>query len=128
MPLISVIVPAYNASEFMAECIESILCQTIKDWELILIDDGSTDNTSEIAEQYSSLNPSKIRVARTANIGVSAARNLGIEMASGRYIAFSDADDTYLPDALARLAAILEERPECDIAVGGFVNTRKLKQ
>lgn len=127
MPLISVVVPAYNASEFLAECIESILCQTIKDWELILIDDGSTDNTSEIAEQYSSLNPSKIRVARTANIGVSAARNLGIDMAAGRYIAFCDADDTYLQDALARLAAILEERPECDIAVGGFVNARKLK-
>ncbi len=86
-PTISVIIPAFNASSFIQQCIENMLSQTYKNLEIIVIDDGSTDNTSEIANQY------PVKLFRQQNKGVSAARNAGLAAASGEYLHFMDVDD-----------------------------------
>lgn len=123
MALISVVIPAYNASRYLAECLDSIIRQTLNDWEIILVDDGSTDNTKAIGERYRALHQHRMRLLATPNKGVAAARNAGIAAATGKYIAFCDADDAYLPDAFARMARVLERNSQCDIAVGGFINS-----
>lgn len=92
-PLISVIVPVFNAEEFLDECIESILNQTYENCEIILIDDGSTDASGQICDYHSAANP-KVLTVHTNNSGVSSARNTGLELASGKYVTFVDSDDT----------------------------------
>lgn len=92
MPNISVIVPIYNTEKHLDRCIESILNQTYKDFELILIDDGSTDNSSNICNKYKEID-TRIMVIRQNNRGVSYSRNIGISKAKGKYIAFVDGDD-----------------------------------
>lgn len=91
-PLISIIVPVYNVEKYLSKCIESILHQTYKNWELLLIDDGSHDNSGKICDEYA-LNDSRIKVFHKANGGVSSARNLGLEKALGDFIMFVDSDD-----------------------------------
>jgi len=95
-PSVSVVIPAYNYGPFLGEAIESALAQTYQPLEVIVIDDGSTDNTPEVAASYGS----RIRFVRTPNKGVSAARNAGIEISKGDLIAFVDADDRWLPNKL----------------------------
>ncbi len=95
VPEISVITPAYNAAGFIAQAITSVINQTFPLWELIVVDDGSTDNTAEIVSSY--LTDRRIKIIRQENNGVSAARNAGIKAAGGKYIALLDADDMYLP-------------------------------
>lgn len=92
MPEISIIVPVYNAEKWLSYCIDSIMNQTFSDFELLLIDDGSTDGSGKICDEYS-LKDSRIRVFHKTNEGVSSARNLGLDNASGEWIAFCDADD-----------------------------------
>lgn len=89
---ISVIVPVYNSDKYIERCIRSIISQTFKDWELILIDDGSTDSSGIICESYANLDK-RIRVIHKSNSGVSSTRNIGIEEAKGEYITFVDSDD-----------------------------------
>lgn len=96
--MISVIVPVYNAEKYLRDCIESILAQTYTDFELLLINDGSTDKTGEICDDYS--HKPSIRVLHKENGGVSSARNLGLDEAKGEWICFVDADDTIPADAL----------------------------
>jgi len=96
IPKVSVVIPTYNCAQYIAEAIESVLNQTYKDFEIIVIDDGSTDNTQEIIKPY--LN--KIKYIYQQNSGPSAARNRGIKEANGEYIAFLDADDIWLPQKL----------------------------
>ena len=91
-PIISVIVPAYNAEKYLRRCINSILAQTFTDFELLLIDDGSTDKSGEICDEYAD-KYARIRVFHKANGGVSSARNVGLDNAVGEYICFCDADD-----------------------------------
>lgn len=102
-PLISVIVPVYNVERYLNQCIDSILAQTYKDFELILVDDGSKDKSGEICDEYVKKD-SRIRVFHKKNGGVSSARNYGIDNAQGTYICFVDSDDwvdeTYLEDML----------------------------
>lgn len=100
MPRISVIVPVYNSSEYLRPCVESVLTQSNADFELILIDDGSTDRSAEICDQYASAD-SRVRCMHVKNSGVSAARNLGLSLATGEYVTFVDSDDMLLPGALA---------------------------
>lgn len=95
-PLLSVIVPIYKAEAYLDRCINSIIHQTLSDLELILIDDGSPDNCGEICDNYSQ-NDNRIKVIHKSNGGISAARNAGLEIATGRYITFVDSDD-YLGD------------------------------
>ncbi len=93
---ISVIIPAYNAGEYIARAIDIVLAQSRNADEIIVVDDGSTDNTSEVVAQYES----KVKYIRQDNAGASVARNTGIEAATGEWIAFLDADDEWLPEKL----------------------------
>lgn len=98
MPKVSVIIPTYNRSRYVTQAIDSILTQTYKDYEIVVVDDGSTDNTREVLEPYMD----KIRYIYQENTGVSAARNLGIREAKGEWIAFLDSDDRWMPRKLER--------------------------
>ncbi|MFH0731641.1 MAG: glycosyltransferase [Candidatus Omnitrophota bacterium] len=105
MSLVSVIIPTYNNASFISEAVDSVLAQTYTDYEIVVIDDGSTDNTKEILSKYNN----KIRYFYQENKGVSSARNLGIRQATGEYIAFLDADDLMLPDRLDELVRFSEQ-------------------
>ena len=113
-PCISVIVPVYNAQRYLAACITSVLSQSYPTVELLLIDDGSTDESGAICDAYCA-SDSRVRVIHTENRGVCCARNTGIEAAMGEYIAFLDADDALLDDALTTMYGLLREN-QCDIA------------
>lgn len=108
MPKISVIVPVYNVEKYLSRCIDSILNQTFTDFELILVDDGSTDNSGDICDMYSQKN-SRIIVIHQSNQGVSAARNQGIISAKGGYITFIDSDDWISSRLLERLLLSCEK-------------------
>ena len=99
MMKISVIVPVYNVENYIRECLDSILASTYTDFELILVDDGSTDNSGTICEEYASRD-SRVVVSHQVNRGLSSARNHGIEMSTGEYISFVDADDVIAPTML----------------------------
>ena len=108
-PKVSIITPAYNAAEFLPETINSVLKQTFSDWEMIIIDDCSTDNTFEIATNYSKID-SRIKVIQNnINSGVAATRNNGLDIALGDFIAFVDSDDMWLPEKLEKQIAFMEE-------------------
>ena len=98
-PLISVIIPAYNAEQFLDETLESVLSQTYENWECIIVNDGSTDNTESIAKKWCEKD-ARFCYFYKENSGVSDTRNLGIKEARGEYIAFLDADDLYMPNFL----------------------------
>ena len=120
-PLVSVIVIFYNEEQFIEEAIESIFAQTYANWELLLVDDGSTDNSSVIALRYAGKYPEKVshlEHANHQNHGMSASRNLGIANAKGEFIAFLDADDVWLPHKLERQVTALESQPEAAMVYG----------
>lgn len=100
MPKVSIIVPCYNQARFLPDALGSLLAQTLTSWECIVVDDGSQDNTREVAGRYAS-GDSRIRLVSQANRGLAGARNSGIEEARGRYIQFLDADDLIAPEKLA---------------------------
>jgi glycosyltransferase involved in cell wall biosynthesis len=106
-PLVSAVVPAYNAARTLRAAVESILLQTVVDMEVIVVDDGSEDETAEVARAIAD---PRVRLISQPNLGASAARNAGIHSARGRYVAFLDADDLWLPDKLARQLALLDSR------------------
>lgn len=115
-PMVTVLIAAWNAEDFMQQCLDSILDQTFQDFEIVIVDDGSTDCTSQIVRQN---HDTRIRlVTLDANLGISAALNHGISIARGKYLARLDADDLALPDRLERQVSFLEENPHV-IAVGG---------
>lgn len=114
-PLVSVIIIFLNAGDFIQEAIESVRAQTYKNWELLLVDDGSTDRSSAIAKTYRERYPHKVRYFEHAahqNRGMSASRNLGIAQAAGELIAFLDADDLWLPEKLERQVVIIQRHPD----------------
>ena len=117
--MISVIVPVYKVETYLEQCLDSILCQTYRDLEILLIDDGSPDRCGEICDRYAAADP-RIRVFHTENRGLSAARNLGIDHARGEYLGFVDSDDWIEPDMYERLLRAVEENG-ADIAVCGRV-------
>jgi glycosyltransferase involved in cell wall biosynthesis len=120
-PLVSAIIIFFNAEAFLAEAIESVLAQTYDEWELLLVDDGSTDRSAAIADEYAGRLPGKVRYLTHPdglNHGKPAARNLGIHNASGEYVAFLDADDVWLPEKLEQQVAILEAQPEAAMVYG----------
>lgn len=118
-PVVSVIVPVYNAAAYLQQCIESILGQTGVALELILVDDGSTDGSTDIC-----LRTESARYVRTGGVGVSAARNAGLDVATGKWITFVDADDELLPGALTALLAAAT--PAVDIVAGRFTRQPRL--
>ncbi len=105
-PLFSVIIPVYNVAEYLPQCIDSVLTQNLSDFELILVDDGSTDNSGKICDQYDE--KPNIKIIHQTNAGLSAARNAGVAKANGRYLVFLDSDDYLEPGALAAIKAGLE--------------------
>jgi glycosyltransferase involved in cell wall biosynthesis len=111
--MISIIIPAYNSEKYITETINSVLTQTYTDWELIIIDDGSTDNTAEIVKQFCEKDD-RIKYYYQENSGVSSARNLGIEKAEGNIIAFLDADDVWLEDNLSEKNKVLSDNTDVD--------------
>lgn len=117
--LVSIIIPAYNAEAFIEETIQSIYSQTYKDWELFIIDDGSTDRTAEIAGR---IRDTKVKLIKQQNAGVAAARNKGLTYAKGEFVVFFDADDLMSKDFLAVRVHTLENDPAVDYA-GGLVET-----
>jgi glycosyltransferase involved in cell wall biosynthesis len=106
-PEVSVVIPAYNSAQYLGEAVQSIFDQTFDNYEIIVVDDGSTDNTRELVESYGG----RIRYVRQENGGASKARNRGIAEARGTYIAFLDADDCWEPEKLEKQINILESNP-----------------
>jgi glycosyltransferase involved in cell wall biosynthesis len=120
MPAISVIVPTYNCGRYLRESLESVFAQTDPDFEVVVVDDGSTDDTPRVLAEYAG----RITLIQGAHGGLSAARNLGLARASGEWIAFHDADDVAVPDRLAWSRAFLRDHPAFDTV---FCNGRRME-
>lgn len=119
-PLVSAIIIFLNGEKYIGEAIESIIAQTYTNWELLLVDDGSTDGSTEIAKSYAGTN-SKIKYLEHEghqNKGMSATRNLGIKNASGEYVGFLDADDVWLPNKLTEQVSVFNKYPQCYMVYG----------
>ena len=117
-PTVSIIVPVYNAEEYLRRCVDSILTQEYTDFELILVDDGSKDNSPSICDEYAK-NDSRVHVIHKENTGVSDTRNLAISMACGTYLQFLDSDDWITPDATKSFVRAAEEY-HCDLVIADF--------
>lgn len=120
-PLVSVIVIFLNAERFLRAALDSVFAQTYGHWELLLVDDGSTDASADVAREYVRHQPLRVRYFThegRRNRGMSASRNLGLSQARGEYIAFLDADDVWLPHKLAQQVAILQAHPEAAMVYG----------
>ena len=128
MKKISVIMPAYNAEKYIAKSIESVMNQTYDNWELLVVNDGSTDNTEEIATRYANID-SRVRVLTQENRGECGARNLGLEEATGDYISCLDSDDLYDREALSKLYKTMLQDEERKFVYGRtlevFTNGKK---
>ncbi|NDJ62769.1 MAG: glycosyltransferase, partial [Chloroflexi bacterium] len=118
MPTVSVIIPTYNRAQLAREAVESVLAQTYQDFEIIVVDDGSTDDTAEVLAAYSD----RIRYIRQDNSGVSAARNHGMRLARGSYIAFLDSDDLFLPNKLAVQVSYFEDHPNVAMTYTAYIS------
>ncbi|MBI3511275.1 MAG: glycosyltransferase [Bacteroidetes bacterium] len=112
-PAVSVVIPLYNSAAFIGETIRSVLQQHFSELELIVVDDGSTDDSANVVKK---INDSRLKYFHQKNKGVSAARNYGIKNASGKFIALLDADDVMLPENISRKVKTLETHPEADFA------------
>ena len=118
MPTVSTIIPTYNRAHLLGRAIRSVQAQSFQDWELLVVDDASTDNTKEMVR---SLSDSRIvYLAHPENRGPSAARNSGIHAASGRYVGFLDSDDEWLPQKLERQVVLLDQNAETGLVYGGW--------
>lgn len=115
--MISIILPIYNAEQYLHRCIDSILAQSYTDFELLLVDDGSTDGSDAICDEYA-VKDNRVRVFHKANGGVSSARNLGLDNAQGEYITFCDADDYVGVDWLAGFSEAIASN--ADLAIQGY--------
>lgn len=122
-PLVSVILPSYNAAAYLDKAIESILAQSYCHFELIIINDGSSDNTSALLTQYAD---PRIMVIEQANLGLPKALNAGIQVAKGKYLARQDADDVSLPERLAQQVAFMEKNQDCAL-LGSWTNIMTAK-
>lgn len=118
-PLISVIVPVYNVAPYLPRCVNSILNQTYGKLEILLVDDGSTDDSGRICEEYAKKD-TRIRVLHKENGGLSSARNAGLDAASGRYIGFVDSDDWIEPEMYAQMLALMRESHAQVVVAGRY--------
>jgi len=119
-PLVSCVTIFLNGEDYIGEAIESVLAQTMSDWELILVDDGTTDGATGIVRKYCAAHPDRIRMISHPggrNLGMSASRNAGVRASRGRYVAFLDADDIWLPGRLETHVEALERNPTAAMAM-----------
>lgn len=127
-PLVSVIMPLYNAERFVSEAIESVLGQTVEGWELFVIDDQSTDRSVDVVRKYCEKDPRITLLQNEKNSGVSVTRNRGIDAARGQYIAFLDSDDVWKPEKLQRQLSLMQEKNAdigyCSYAIIGADGTK----
>jgi glycosyltransferase involved in cell wall biosynthesis len=112
MPTVSVIIPTYQRAHWVSEAIESVLAQTYKDYDIIVVNDGSTDNTAEVLNQFQN----KIKIIEQENKGNSVARNIAIQNSQGQYIAFLDDDDRWMPNKLEKQIALLESNSKIGLS------------
>ncbi len=119
-PTVSVIIPTYNRAELLPRALDSVRAQTFGDWEIVLVDDGSTDETETVAAKYSRILGPRFVYYRQENQGASAARNRGLNLSRGRFLAFLDSDDEYLPRKLERQLALFELRPELGLVYSDY--------
>lgn len=128
MTKVSIIMPLYNKERYVKKAIESVIAQTYRDYELIIVDDGSTDNSVEIAESIisslSETDQSIIRILRLPNSGVAAARNNGVKASHGEYVAFLDADDWWAPTFLEQMLKTAADYPQAGIIGSNYVKVR----
>jgi len=117
MPAVTVIMPAYNVEPYVGEALRSVLAQTFTDFEVVVVDDGSTDRTAEVVGACAAAD-ARVRLVRQANRGLAGARNTALRMARGDLFALLDSDDLWEPDFLAEQVAILRQRPDVDIVTG----------
>ncbi|MCP4686884.1 MAG: glycosyltransferase family 2 protein [Desulfobacterales bacterium] len=117
--LVSVVIPVYNGGRYLAEAIESVRAQTYQPLEIIVVDDGSEDDSGAIAQGFAD-----VRCFQQPNEGPASARNRGVADAGGAFLAFLDADDLWTPDKLRRQMALMNERPELDVVFGGVEQFR----
>ena len=117
---VSIIIPCYNQGHFLSEAIQSVINQSYPFWECIVVNDGSTDATSEIAQRYVDLDP-RIRYVEQSNTGQSGARNLGLREASGKYIQFLDCDDLLMPEKIDLQIVLLQSSTELSVAYCDFL-------
>ncbi len=120
---VTIIVPIYNVGPFVEQCVRSIMAQTLREIEIILIDDGSPDDSGATCDRLAQ-EDSRIVVIHQANAGVSVARNAGIARATADYLMFVDGDDWLTPDSAETLYNIIDSDPECDMATGGYYRNR----
>lgn len=119
-PLVSIISPTYNHEKYIADCIESVLKQTYENWEMIIVDDGSTDKTFSIAQEYARKDP-RIQAFTQKNIGIfrlGETYNFALGKCKGKYIAILECDDVWLPEKLSIQVRMLEQKPECVLSWG----------
>ena len=117
-PIVSIIVPVYNAEKTLARCVDSILNQTYQDYELLLVNDGSTDSSGGLCDSYAARDQ-RVRVFHKENAGVSNARNLALTQARGTYLQFLDSDDWITPEATLSLVRAAEDH-QCDLIISDF--------
>ncbi len=119
--LVSICIPFFNSELFLSEAVESVLAQTYSDWELFLVDDGSTDRSTEIARAFAAQSTDRIHLLEHPehrNCGLTCSRNLGIRHSSGQYLAFLDSDDVWLPNKLEHQVSRMKAHPEAGLAYG----------
>jgi len=121
-PLLSVVVPAYNVEDYLSDCLQSILAQSHTTLEVVVVDDGSTDTTGQIADRVAAEDP-RVRVLHQANAGLGAARNEGVRQSTGAYLAFADSDDLVVDGAYAAMVGSLEQTGS-DLAIGAVERLR----
>jgi glycosyltransferase involved in cell wall biosynthesis len=118
-PIVTVIIPAFNAGAVITETLSSVRQQTFADFEVIAVDDGSTDNTAEVVRNFCRTDP-RFNLIQQENSGVSAARNQGIRRARGEFVAFLDADDVWLPSKLAVQVEIFRQKPQANLVYSNY--------
>ncbi len=117
VPVISIVIPLYNKGKYIARALDSVFAQTFEDYEVIVVDDGSTDNGPDVVRQYADL---RLRLIKQANAGPGAARNRGIKESNAKYVAFLDSDDEWLPNFLAVSCLHLKQNTNCALTTVGF--------
>lgn len=118
---ISIVIPLYNKSKYIYKCLESVVAQTCTEWECIIVDDGSTDDSAKIVTDFIELHPGRWTLLKQENTGPSAARNLGILNARGKYIALLDADDLWLPEKLKVQSNFMDHNPDIDLTITNYL-------